>query len=73
MLPFLRSDLNQLRAYTPHPGGASGEPVPATIDRLDTNESPYDFPAEFKQKLAFTYEQLIENNRYPDGSHAALK
>jgi histidinol-phosphate aminotransferase len=30
-------------------------------------------PQELKQKLAWTYQQLIETNRYPDGGHAALK
>jgi len=40
---------------------------------LDTNESPFDLPSEFKQKLAWTYQQLIETNRYPDGGHEALK
>ena len=74
MLPFIRSDLAKLTAYTPHPGGNSGQPVDATaIDRLDTNESPFDLPGELKEKLAWTYQQLIETNRYPDGGHAALK
>lgn len=74
MLPFIRSDLAQLTAYTPHPGGDSGKPAEAlSIDRLDTNESPYDLPVALKEKLAWTYQQLIETNRYPDGGHAALK
>ncbi|MBD1940579.1 histidinol-phosphate transaminase [Microcoleus sp. FACHB-68] len=73
MLPFIRSDLSKLRAYTPHPGGSAGEPVQSSIDRLDTNECPYDLPDELKQKLAFTFERLIESNRYPDGSYAAIK
>lgn len=73
MLPFIRSDLAQLTAYTPHPGGDSGQPAEVSIDRLDTNESPYDLPAALKEKLAWTYQQLIETNRYPDGGHAALK
>lgn len=75
MLPFIRKDLAELTAYTPHPGGASGEPAhsESAIDRLDTNECAYDLPAELKQKLAWTYQQLIETNRYPDGGHAALK
>ena len=73
MLPFIRSDLAQLTAYTPHPGGDSGQPVEVSIDRLDTNESPYDLPVALKEKLAWTYQQLIETNRYPDGGHAALK
>jgi histidinol-phosphate aminotransferase len=71
MLPFLRPDLAQLNAYTPHPE-AVGEPnlIP---DRLDTNECPYDLPIELKQKLAWTYQHEIEANRYPDGGHDALK
>ena len=75
MLPFIRKDLAELTAYTPHPGGASGEPahLESAIDRLDTNECPYDLPEELKKKLAWTYQQLIETNRYPDGGHAALK
>lgn len=75
MLPFIRQDLAQLTAYTPHPGGTSGEPTESDIslDRLDTNECPYDLPDELKQKLAWNFQQLIEANRYPDGGHAALK
>ncbi|MEG4531554.1 histidinol-phosphate transaminase [Microcoleus sp. D2_18a_D3] len=75
MLPFIRKDLAELTAYTPHPGGASGESAhsESAIDRLDTNECPYDLPEELKKKLAWTYQQLIETNRYPDGGHAALK
>ena len=75
MLPFIRKDLAQLTAYTPHPGGASGESAhsESVLDRLDTNECPYDLPEELKKKLAWTYQQLIETNRYPDGGHAALK
>ena len=75
MLSFIRKDLAELTAYTPHPGGASGESAhsESVLDRLDTNECPYDLPEELKQKLAWTYQQLIETNRYPDGGHAALK
>ncbi len=75
MLPFIRQDLAELTAYTPHPGGVSGESAhsESVLDRLDTNECPYDLPEELKQKLAWTYQQLIETNRYPDGGHAALK
>ncbi|MEG3837876.1 MULTISPECIES: histidinol-phosphate transaminase [unclassified Microcoleus] len=75
MLPFIRKELAELTAYTPHPGGTSGEPAhsESAIDRLDTNECPYDLPEELKKKLAWTYQQLIETNRYPDGGHAALK
>lgn len=66
---FIRSDLAQLAAYTSHSGGES----PAIVDRLDTNESPLDLPADIKSKLAWTYQQEIEANRYPDGSHEELK
>lgn len=77
MLSFLRSDLAQLVAYTPHPGGASGNSAEAEhqtkLDRLDTNENPYDLPEELKQKLAWAYQHELESNRYPDGGQAALK
>ncbi|NJO40583.1 MAG: histidinol-phosphate transaminase [Cyanobacteria bacterium CRU_2_1] len=78
MLPFLRSNLAQLVAYTPHPGGVSGSPAQPSredvpSDRLDTNENPYDLPDELKQKLAWIYQQEIEANRYPDGGHLPLK
>ncbi|MEC4891627.1 MAG: histidinol-phosphate transaminase [Oscillatoria sp. PMC 1051.18] len=69
MFDFIRSDLAQFTAYTPHPGGK----VTAPIDRLDTNESPYDLPIELKQKLAEIYQQNILTNRYPDGSHEKIK
>lgn len=75
MLPFIRSDLAKIRAYIPHPSSDGGKPVASStpVDRLDTNESPFDFPVELKEKLAWTYERLIENNRYPDGGHEELK
>ncbi|GAB1538343.1 histidinol-phosphate transaminase [Scytonema sp. NUACC21] len=75
MLPFIRSDLAQFTAYKPHPGSDTAQPVqsPIQVDRLDTNESPYDLPSELKQKLALTFEQAIEANRYPDGGHETLK
>lgn len=73
MLPYIRQDLAQLSAYKPHPGSDTAEPVATKFDRLDTNESPYDLPPELKQKLAWTYQQLIETNRYPDGGHDELK
>ena len=66
---FIRSDLAQLAAYTSHSEGES----PAIVDRLDTNESPLDLPADIKSKLAWAYQEEIEANRYPDGSHEALK
>lgn len=75
MLGFIRSDLAKLTAYTPHPGGESGKAVESAIilDRIDSNESPFDLPAELKEKLAWTYQQQIEANRYPDGGHLSLK
>lgn len=73
MLPFIRSDLTQFSAYKPHPSSNTGEPVATQFDRLDTNESPYDLPSEIKEKLAWTFQQVIESNRYPDGGHEALK
>ena len=72
-LKFIRSDLSQLNAYKPHPGSDSAEPVNIQFDRLDTNESPLDLPPEIKEKLAWTYQQIIETNRYPDGGHESLK
>jgi histidinol-phosphate aminotransferase len=72
-LPFIRSDLTSLQAYTPHPAGMAGQSVAVKIDRLDTNENPYDLPLELKQKLAQTWLESIESNRYPDGGHHRLK
>ena len=66
---FIRADLNQLAAYTPHPGGASD----IVVDCLDTNESPLDLPHAIKSKLASAYQAEIAANRYPDGSHQELK
>jgi histidinol-phosphate aminotransferase len=73
MLPFIRSDLDKIRAYKPHPGSNTSQPVESTIDRLDTNESPYNLPSELKQKLAWMYQEVIESNRYPDAGHEELK
>ncbi len=73
MLPFIRSDLTQFTAYKPHPSSDTGAAVPTQLDRLDTNESPYDLPPQLKEKLAWTYQQVIESNRYPDGGHKQLK
>ncbi|WP_413165475.1 histidinol-phosphate transaminase [Capilliphycus salinus ALCB114379] len=75
MLPFIRNDLAQFQAYVPHLSGESQTPVSSDLilDRLDTNECPYDLPDELKQKLAWTYQHEIETNRYPDGFHATLK
>lgn len=66
---FIRSDLAQLAAYTPHPGGESS----VAVDHLDTNESPLDLPTQIKSKLARAYQAEIAANRYPDGSHHQLK
>ncbi|MGB8701372.1 MAG: histidinol-phosphate transaminase [Thermosynechococcaceae cyanobacterium] len=72
MLGFLRSDLAQVNAYTPHPEVGPGL-LNNSTDRLDTNEYPDDLPADLKQKLAWTYQNEIEANRYPDGAHTDLK
>ncbi len=78
MLPFIRSDLAQLTAYTPH-GDETHQSVAETdmavisVDHLDTNESPFDLPEELKQKLAWAYQEEIAANRYPDGGHGSLK
>jgi histidinol-phosphate aminotransferase len=68
-LGLIRSDIIQLKAYIPNPGGELIQP----LDRLDANECPYDLPLEFKEQLAWTYQHKIENNRYPDGGHLGLK
>ncbi len=68
MLSFIRSDLAQFSAYIP------GElPQIEPLDRLDANESPFDLPPELKEKLAWSYKNEIESNRYPDGGHDQLK
>lgn len=67
MLPFLRADLANLKAYKPHTA------IPEPYDQLDTNESPIDLPAEIKASLANHYQQALAANRYPDGGHTALK
>jgi len=72
MLPFIRSDLPSSRL------------TPSLIVSLVIKSSPQlqltdwirmkvRLISEFKQKLAWTYEQVIETNRYPDGGHEALK
>ncbi len=71
-LPFIRSDVAQLAAYTPHPGGASAV-APEHIDHLDTNECPYDLPGDLKAKLAWAIQHDMEANRYPDGGHLELR
>jgi histidinol-phosphate aminotransferase len=71
-LPFLRSDVIQLAAYTPHPGEAN-QSTGVILDHLDTNECPYDLPDTLKEKLAWTGQHTIAANRYPDGGHRELK
>lgn len=73
MLPFIRSDLAQFSAYKANPNHATGKDTSIAVDRLDTNETPFDLPSELKANLAWTYQQLIETNRYPDGSSTELK
>jgi histidinol-phosphate aminotransferase len=71
MFSFIRADLAQLSAYnTAHTDAALTQAQP--LDRLDANENPYNWPAELTQKLAWTWQQMA-SNRYPDGSHSALK
>lgn len=76
MLEFIRSDLSEFKAYTPHPTGVPGHTesaAPLQYDQLDTNENPYDLPEDLKQKLTWHYTQAIRANRYPDGGHGQLK
>ncbi len=73
MLPFLRSDLAEFVAYQPHTAANVAAIAPELIDHLDTNESPYDLPAELKHKLGWMFEHTLHSNRYPDGGHEALK
>lgn len=68
-LLFIREDLLNLSAYIPTPISENSK----QLTRLDANESPYNLPSELKAKLALIYEQEIETNRYPDGSHLKLK
>jgi histidinol-phosphate aminotransferase len=71
-LPFLRSAVVELAAYTPHVEPKE-DPSPAALDILDTNECPYDLPEALKEKLAWQLHHGIAANRYPDGGHGALK
>lgn len=66
---FIREDLLNLSAYIPTPISDN----PRQLTRLDANESPANLPLELRAKLASFYEQEIETNRYPDGSHSVLK
>jgi histidinol-phosphate aminotransferase len=72
-LPFVRPALTSLQAYTPHPGGVGGQSVSIDLDRIDTNENPYDLPLALKQELAQMWVNELESNRYPDGGHDRLK
>lgn len=71
MLPFIRSDLAQIQSYKADPEGSESKPW--VVDRLDTNECPYDLPASLKAKLTTLYQDKIEANRYPNGDHLTLK
>jgi histidinol-phosphate aminotransferase len=70
-LPFLRSAVVELAAYSPHV--AAADPPPPRVDILDTNECPYDLPAALKEKLGWQLHHVIAANRYPDGGHGPLK
>ncbi|NJR70093.1 MAG: histidinol-phosphate aminotransferase, partial [Synechococcales cyanobacterium CRU_2_2] len=75
-LPFLRPDLNQFVSYTTSALGDAHAPASVSeiqYDQLDANESPYDLPAELKQKLAGQLEQDIRFNRYPLMQPQALR
>jgi histidinol-phosphate aminotransferase len=80
-LAFLRTELTDLQVYKPHPEGIDGQSATSIlsgnsvneIDRIDTNENPYDLPQELKQELAQLWVESIESNRYPDGGHNSLK
>ena len=71
-LPFLRSAVTGLTAYTAH-AESETDPSPEAIDILDTNECPYDLPEALKAKLAWRLHHDIAANRYPDGGHGPLK
>lgn len=78
MLPFIRSDLAQFTAYTPHSETTQDSSpasllAPQELDRLDINECSFDLPSELKQKLAWAYQNRVEANRYPNGDHTLLK
>ncbi|MBE9076610.1 histidinol-phosphate transaminase [Romeria aff. gracilis LEGE 07310] len=66
-MAFLRPDLAELGAYV-QPAHALPQ-----IDPLDTNENPLDLPDDLKVALSQRYRHEISANRYPDGSHQALK
>ncbi|MDX1977450.1 MAG: histidinol-phosphate transaminase [Pseudanabaenaceae cyanobacterium bins.68] len=68
MLPFLRSDLEQLPAYHQEEIDLSRGKI-----KLDANELSIDLPPWFKQKLADLVAEQIAGNRYPDGAYLTLK
>lgn len=73
-MAFLRDDLAQFAAYqSPHPTDEATNGIQPVLDSLDTNESPIDLPDDLKTALALQYRQAIAANRYPDGTHLALK
>lgn len=72
MLPFMRSDLAQLTAYSNHMEDDHQHEI-AWVDRLDVNENPYDLPENLKTQLVTTYQTEIANNRYPDGDYHDIK
>ncbi len=65
---FIRREIQQLVAYS-----ADAEVPDITCDKLDANESAYDLPSHLKEKLTWQYQNLIETNRYPDGTYRDLK
>jgi histidinol-phosphate aminotransferase len=69
MFSFIRADLAQFTAYSAEEVDNSS----VVLDRLDANECPFDLPEDLKEKLAFTYQNEISANRYPDGGHLLLK
>lgn len=74
VLPFIRSDLVKFSAYNSCQGVSMVQTTNSIeIDKLDTNESSEDLPPQLQKKLLCTYQELIENNRYPDSSHKKLK
>lgn len=70
VLNFLRPEIAQLLPYSSHSEEIA---APLNCDQLDTNESPYDLPAEIKESLASEYQNCLPTNRYPDGNYFELK
>jgi histidinol-phosphate aminotransferase len=61
---FLRSEVRALQPYEAEP---AGPPI-----RLDANESPYDFPDDFKQEVLEGL-RTLPWNRYPDPAAQELR